>query len=82
MTQLNLSTGPLTSGAGYPPGAYVPGAYMPGGAATSASSGGDARSMLGRSDATLELAYGCVDWFIYVTDSVAISPMTQLGGGD
>ena len=33
-------------------------------------------------DAAVELAYGCVDWFIYVTDNVAISPMTCLGGSE
>jgi hypothetical protein len=49
----------LAAAAGHPPGAYVPGtpvldAY--------------ALATLGRNDAALELAYGCVDWFIYVTD--------------
>ncbi len=36
----------------------------------------------GSQDAALELAYGCVDWFIYVSDSVAIGPMTHLSGND
>ena len=36
----------------------------------------------GSQDAAVELAYGCVDWFIYVTDSVAIGPMTHLSGND
>jgi hypothetical protein len=36
----------------------------------------------GSQDAALELAYGCVDWFIYVTESVAIGPMTRASGND
>ncbi|HEX4024043.1 MAG TPA: hypothetical protein VHX52_04970 [Steroidobacteraceae bacterium] len=30
----------------------------------------------------VELAYGCVDWFIYVTDSVTIGPITRLAGAE
>jgi hypothetical protein len=49
----------LAAGAGHPPGAYVPGAHV---------LDAHALATLGRNDAALELAYGCVDWFIYVTD--------------
>jgi hypothetical protein len=46
------------------------------------SSGGASLHRRIPQDAARELAYGCVDWFIYVTDSVAIGPMTHLSGND
>ncbi|MGH8143367.1 MAG: hypothetical protein ACREU2_12725 [Steroidobacteraceae bacterium] len=47
------------------------------------SADGDAVSDYGlNGGASLELAYGCVDWFIYVTDSVTIGPMTQMSSND
>jgi len=40
------------------------------------------RALRASRDTALELAYGCVDWFIYVTDSVAIGPVACLGGSE
>ncbi len=33
-------------------------------------------------DATGELGYGCVDWFIYVTNSDTVATTLQLAGQD
>jgi hypothetical protein len=46
------------------------------------SSGGASLHRRAPQDAARELAYGCVDWFIYVTDSVTIGPMTRVAGND